>query len=563
MENNQIISPDVTLTAPQTRLDISNLLAVEDSTLIYYLYRYERETGSQLYKSFFIPKRNGSHRQILSPIHGLKVIQRKLTDYLYSIYTPRNNVCGFVRSRCAADGALRHIGTKLLLNLDLQNFFDSINFGRVRRLFMAPPYSFGAQAATTIAKIACYNNKLPQGAPCSPVIANMVCGSLDTALTRFANKYRMNYTRYADDITFSCKGNIATLNKAVAYKDSNGDTQIGYELKKIIEKNGFAINEKKVFIQGNNQRQCVTGLIVNKKLNVPREYIALTRSMLFSWQKHGILNAAKYYVEHAGVYYHVPSDACYYNDERLQFWYNEVVTGRIQYIRSIKGSDDTVYQHIARNYNQLRGKETFPITGHHSIPEINDIIKKVMIIEAKANDEIIQGTAFYAKNIGVITSYHNIKKALEAGEQFFNLYIPGEDGSKQSLCRLKRCEIINRDATIDYVIFQCDELSYLAINYTIIDENNLLNNKVTLIGFPNYIDGDTPRVLPCQVVQRKTLYLGSPLYVVSTLIHHGMSGGPVLDKANNIIGLIKSGLLQGEELTSESESGFIPLSYCK
>lgn len=117
--------------------------------------------------------------------------------------------------------------------------------------------------------------------------------------------------------------------------------------------------------------------------------------------------------------------------------------------------------------------------------------------------------------------------------------------------------------TIDYVIFKCDELSYLAINYTTIDENNLLNNEVTLIGFPNYIDGDTPRILSCQVAQRKTLYLGSPLYVVSTMIYHGMSGGPVLDKANNIIGLIKSGLLQGEELNSESESGFIPLSYCE
>lgn len=563
MENNQILSPDATLATPQTRSDISNLLAVEDNTLIYYLYRYEQEKGSPLYTSFIIPKRNGSHRQILSPIHGLKLIQRKLTNYLSSIYSPRNNVCGFVRGRCAADGAQRHIGTRVLLNLDLKDFFDSINFGRVRGLFMASPYSFGTQAATTIAKIACYNNRLPQGAPCSPIIANMVCSSLDTALTRFANKYRLNYTRYADDITFSCKGNISTLNRAVAYKDSSGIAQIGYELKKIIEKNGFVINEKKIFIQGNNQRQCVTGLIVNEKLNVPREYMALTRSMLYSWQKHGILNAAKYYVEHAGASYHIPSDACYYNDERLQFWYNEVVNGRIQYIRSIKGSDDTVFQRIARNYNQLCGKEIFPIISHHSIPEINEIIKKVMIIEAKADDEVIQGTAFYAKNIGVITSYHNIKKALEADEQYFNLYIPGEDGSKQSLCRLKRCDIIKRDVTIDYVIFKCDELSYLAINYTTIDENNLLNNEVTLIGFPNYIDGDTPRILSCQIAQRKTLYLGSPLYVVSTMIYHGMSGGPVLDKANNIIGLIKGGLLQGEELNSESESGFIPLSYCE
>ena len=99
--------------------------------------------------------------------------------------------------------AQRHVKKKYVFNLDLENFFDQVHFGRVRGMLMKPPYGIGAEAALVIAQIACYKGKLPQGAPTSPILTNMVCAPLDTQLIRLAQKYKLHYTRYADDISFS------------------------------------------------------------------------------------------------------------------------------------------------------------------------------------------------------------------------------------------------------------------------------------------------------------------------------------------------------------------------
>src|SRR5207237_8311575 len=91
------------------------------------------------------------------------------------------------------------------LNMDLADFFPSINFGRVRGMLMAPPYGVGAPAATVLAQLCCSENGLPQGAPSSPMLANMVCGRLDGELTALARKFHATYTRYGDDITISLR----------------------------------------------------------------------------------------------------------------------------------------------------------------------------------------------------------------------------------------------------------------------------------------------------------------------------------------------------------------------
>ncbi|AWY01573.1 hypothetical protein A8139_17590 [Marinomonas primoryensis] len=116
---------------------------------------------------------------------------------------------GFVRKRSIITNAMMHIGKKNVLNIDLENFFDSFNFGRVQGFFIKNKnFQLNPIIATMIAQIACYDKKLPQGSPCSPVITNLITHSLDIRLASLAKKYKCTYSRYADDITFSTRKSL-------------------------------------------------------------------------------------------------------------------------------------------------------------------------------------------------------------------------------------------------------------------------------------------------------------------------------------------------------------------
>ncbi|MGQ7122368.1 reverse transcriptase domain-containing protein, partial [Escherichia sp. HC-CC4] len=113
---------------------------------------------------------------------------------------------GFERKRSIITNAMMHLGKKYVFNIDLDNFFGSFNFGRVRGFFIKNRnFALDPEIATVIAKIACYNNELPQGSPCSPVITNLITHSLDIKLAAIASRNSSTFTRYADDITFSTR----------------------------------------------------------------------------------------------------------------------------------------------------------------------------------------------------------------------------------------------------------------------------------------------------------------------------------------------------------------------
>ncbi|MFM7372884.1 MAG: reverse transcriptase domain-containing protein, partial [Sphaerospermopsis kisseleviana] len=99
--------------------------------------------------------------------------------------------------------AKNHCNKKFVLNLDIKDFFPTITQQRIRGVMMSPPYNLPSQIATTISHICCYEGKLPQGAPTSPIISNIVCAKLDSELRLLAKQNKCFYTRYADDITFS------------------------------------------------------------------------------------------------------------------------------------------------------------------------------------------------------------------------------------------------------------------------------------------------------------------------------------------------------------------------
>jgi RNA-directed DNA polymerase len=245
----------------KTARDVAYLLEVEYSTLTYYLYRRPIKSN---YRIFALRKKNGGVRHIFAPITPLILMQRRLNEVLQIIYKPKSSVNGFVKGKSVLTNAQTHVRKSLILNLDLENFFPSINYGRVRGMFMSKPYKVAENASTVLAQICCVDGHLAQGAPTSPIISNMICGKLDSDLQKIARKYRCTYSRYADDITYSTSKYRFPYSMArLIYDDEKTYTEIGDHLQSVIENNGFRINLSKVRISGKGNRQEVTGIVVN------------------------------------------------------------------------------------------------------------------------------------------------------------------------------------------------------------------------------------------------------------------------------------------------------------
>ncbi|WP_335673592.1 retron Ec67 family RNA-directed DNA polymerase/endonuclease [Vibrio alginolyticus] len=270
------------------------------------------------YTQFKIPKKNGGERIINSPSDKLKTIQKSLSNLLLDCLDEINKInfpnsefsrprannskhlkvkCsnskikqpslshGFERNRSIITNAMMHVGRKHVFNIDLENFFSSFNFGRVRGFFIKNKhFLLEPEIATAIAKIACYNNELPQGSPCSPVITNLITHSLDIRLSKLAFDNSCIYSRYADDITFST--NESKISKNIA-RTVEGELVVGKKLQSEIRRSGFSINKDKTRDQYKDSRQDVTGLVVNKKPNTKKEYWRTVRAQCNSLFKTG------------------------------------------------------------------------------------------------------------------------------------------------------------------------------------------------------------------------------------------------------------------------------------
>lgn len=290
-----------------TKQELAELLGVKASFLTYVLYIRRPENQ---YVQFAIPKKSGGERVINAPMEKLKSLQSKLSNLLLDcadeidkakfpdseinkyrdknsksnnhetlkIKVPNSDIKqpslshGFVRKRSVITNAMMHLGQKNVLNVDLEDFFDSFNFGRVRGFFIKNEnFRLNPHIATVIAQIACYENKLPQGGPCSPVITNLITHALDVRLAALAEKHSCVYSRYADDLTFSTRE--TAFSRHIARLD-DGVYAPGKKLKSEIIRSGFSINDKKTRVQFKDSRQDVTGLVVNQKPSVKKRILA-------------------------------------------------------------------------------------------------------------------------------------------------------------------------------------------------------------------------------------------------------------------------------------------------
>lgn len=306
-----------------TRKDIADLLEISDGDLIYYLYRL---TDDQKYNTFQINKKLGGVREIISPINSLKILQQKLNYTLSLVNEYRPTVHGFRKDKSIVTNASQHVSKRYVFNLDLSDFFPSINFGRVRGLFLTRPFNFNEEVSTVLAQLCCYKGFLPQGAPTSPIISNMICFKLDGQLQKLAKESGCSYSRYADDITFS-SNNKKILKNIVLLNGENIDNKIDLSdgLRSIILSNKFDVNEKKVRLAYRYNQQVVTGLKVNEKVNVSRKFIRQVKAMLHAWEKYGLADSEEEYYKK------------YYHSQKNPSWtvpkFEKVVRGKINFLK--------------------------------------------------------------------------------------------------------------------------------------------------------------------------------------------------------------------------------------
>lgn len=300
------------------------------------------------YKQFKIKKKSGGFRQITAPRNRSFMLMLSYVNViLKALYTPSKYTMGFTEGRSVVDNAQKHLGMNYVLNLDLKDFFPSIVQPRVWKRLQLKPFNFPVPVASAIAGLCCMKEiredtdgkktehfVLPQGAPTSPIITNMICDKLDHRLAGLAKRFGLNYTRYADDITFSSMHNVY---------QKHGEFLA--ELYRIIEGQGFTVNEKKTRLQKNGSRQEVTGITVSEKLNVTQKYVNDLRNIIYIWDRYGYSVAySKFFPKYKQEKGHVKKG----NPDLVN-----VIDGKLMYLKMVKGDEDSVYKRLHEKFIKL------------------------------------------------------------------------------------------------------------------------------------------------------------------------------------------------------------------
>lgn len=264
---------------------------------------FNREVATRLpYTMFSIAKRSGGERQIWSPVPRLKHAQRWLLDNILNAMPIHGSAHGFVQGQSIATNAQIHTNSQLIIKLDIKDFFPSIHWRRVKGVFRQAGYA--EQIATLLAMlcteaprqivkqghanlyVALGERCLPQGAPTSPALTNIICLNLDRRLTGLADKHGLRYSRYADDLTFSLPNSPTTANNDPHLTQQLIPLLIG-SVAKILQEEGFTIhpNKTRVFHRAGTQR--VTGLVVNGEgePRVPRAIKRRLRATIHNLQQ--------------------------------------------------------------------------------------------------------------------------------------------------------------------------------------------------------------------------------------------------------------------------------------
>lgn len=277
---------------------LAEFLGVEYKELRFLVYHRDVVTVDH-YNRYTIPKKKGGERSIAAPKKLLKNAQRIILEEILAKVPVSDYTHGFLKGKSVISGAKAHMADKaqgenvaLLINMDLEDFFPTITFERVRGMFKS--FGYSGYIASLISSICTYCERmpieirgemkyvktsdriLPQGSPASPMITNIICLKLDKRLSGLASKYNCVYTRYADDMSFS-------------FAEETDDLNIGNFMglvNKIVSEEGLNINKKKTRFLRQHNRQAVTGIVINNdEVGVPKKWIKTLRAAIYNANK--------------------------------------------------------------------------------------------------------------------------------------------------------------------------------------------------------------------------------------------------------------------------------------
>lgn len=256
------------------------------------------------YRQFKIPKKKGGFRTISEPLPDLKQIQKWiLNNILYKVPCSKFAKAYVVGGKLKSNAKF-HKGQNAVLKLDIKSFFDSIKETKIVGMFMG--FGYIKSVAVMLAKLCCYAGCLPQGAPTSPYLSNLFMLSFDDVISDYCVQRKIRYTRYADDLTFS--------------GDFDREEIISVVIKEL-KKLGLKLNMDKTCFLRQNSRQCVTGIVVNAKLQAPRDYRMSIRQDVYYIRKYSL------------------EDHLHFLDVQQRNRYLYSLLGKISYVLSINNND--------------------------------------------------------------------------------------------------------------------------------------------------------------------------------------------------------------------------------
>lgn len=469
----------------------------------------------RMYQHFSIAKGTGKVRLISAPDRRLKILQTKLARLLDQLYRVRNPVHGFVPDRSVKTNAEAHGRRRFVVNLDLQDFFPTITENRVRGVLRA--LGIEDRIADIVARLCCFNGYLPQGAPTSPVLSNMICYRLDTDMLRVAKGARAFYTRYADDISFSSYQPPAPLFDGTLPQVGRFSPELlAPTLREAFQTNGFIVNPEKAHYADRNSRRIITGVKINSGLNVDRRFVRHIRALLHSIETLGLTAAQEKYTGKGGK----GSLAAH-------------LRGKISYVSHLKGSTDPVVRTLASRYN--KSFATHPIELTPTREEQRD--RAVWVV-----DHLDQyGSAFFLKGVGLVTAAHCVVGLDEA-----ELLHPSKHAT------IFKAKVLKRDDHRDLAIL--DHSTIPTTEYFELEEaaqEVAVGDAVVAFGYPDWAPGDRLNQRP-GYVSLLTPKAGVRKIEVTQALTQGMSGGPVLDVHGHVIGVIyKGGPNEGRQLATD------------
>jgi RNA-directed DNA polymerase len=358
------------------------------------------------YQEFTIAKKSGGTRTIYAPKKGLKAVQRSIAFAFQCIFEPHKSTMGFTKERSIVHNAQLHINSHYVLNIDLKDFFPSVDQARVWKCLQLAPFNlneatsrvfetFSAEefsvkypeqskkikttkkfiicdfennyfkASNRIPKAArlelanmlaaicstemdveaiqangslevVRKNVLPQGAPTSPILSNIVCQKLDLRLAGLAKRFGLLYSRYADDITFSSLHNV--------YQNEG---EFNKELARIIADQGFRINEKKTRLQKDGYKKEVTGLLVHGQVNVQKRYIKELRMWLNLWERYGYEKSNNIFLKENGPLINTLAKI-----KKAEL--RNTLEGKLNYLSMVKGQNNMTYVKLNSRFRTLK-----------------------------------------------------------------------------------------------------------------------------------------------------------------------------------------------------------------